>query len=241
MPGWGTQVSRLWMWGAPRDRPGPCQTGEHWCCPCQAVRHPSQEDLSLFLPRQPEGQGKGTKKWFQWKEPKGGVGQKAHGAHCEHCPSVPALRPYGVSRRRVEGHLGRDWMGTNGSATPGAKETREKPLERLRSWAQGHRQGATRPPLRAMGNGNSGSSHGQSFWVLVPHMAPGSRAGEACVWKASPPPPSDICTSLPSQGWLMPASHRLASCGWFGSHTCRDLQQLSPVVQRSLGTWEALL
>lgn len=23
VPGWVTQVSRLWMWGAPRDRPGP--------------------------------------------------------------------------------------------------------------------------------------------------------------------------------------------------------------------------
>lgn len=77
-----------------------------------------------------------------------------------------------MSRRRVEGLLGHDWMGVTGSGTPGAKVTREKPPERLGSWAQGHRQGATRPPLRAMGNGNSGSSHGQNFWVLVPHTAP---------------------------------------------------------------------
>lgn len=179
----------------PRDRPGPrVRTGKHWRCPCQAVRRASQEDLSLFFPRQSKGRGKGTWKWFQPKEPRGDVGQKVQRGHCKRSQSMLVLRPHGTSRRRAEGHLGRDRMGATGSGTPGAKETTEKPPEELGSSAQGLRQGAARPPLRATGRGDWGSTH-RAFGCWCFTRPPGSMAGEACVWEAIPPPPPQ--TSAP--------------------------------------------
>lgn len=182
VPGQETQVSRLWTWGAPQ--------GPAWAL-CQN-RPALASSLTCFSggleSPNPKGGGREPGSGFSPKSLEEVWVRKCTGPHCKRSQSIPVLRPHGTSRRRAEGHLDRDRMGATGSGTPGAKETTEKPPEQLGSSAQGLRQGATQPPLRATERGDWGSAH-RAFgcWCLT--QPPGPTAGDACVWKAIPPPP----------------------------------------------------
>lgn len=126
------------------------------------------------------------------------MGQEVHRSSPEvlpECPGTQATRSVQEEGKGPPGP-GRDWMGATGSGVPGPKTT-EQPLEELGSSAQGLRQGVARPPLRAKGRGDSGSTH-RAFGCGCLTWPPGSMAGEARVWKAIPLPPPQ--TSAPHGG-----------------------------------------
>lgn len=154
------------------------------------------------------------------------------------CPGAQAHR---VSRGRTEGLLGRDWMGATGSGTPWTKETTEKPLEELRSSAQGLRQGAAQLPLRAKGRGDSGSTHWselsgggipcglQGRWPETVKRGPGGPSLEGYLTSST----RHLClTETP--GLSNGSQSRSGILLVAGSHAYMDLKWLSLVIQKSL-------